>query len=162
AAPARSHRFGPTGLLVVAQVALSVLVLVGAGLLVRTLTNLKSIDPGFDTRNILLFGVAPKLNGYGEAQIYALYRDLQNPLGSLPGVISASYSSVALLSTSLSSEDIRVEGQSDKSVLVANILAVGPRFFETMRIPLLSGRTFTNADLDSQQLRAVVNRAFVR
>jgi hypothetical protein len=87
AAPAGNHRFGLSDLLVVAQVALSILVLVGAGLLVRTLTNLKGIDPGFDARNILLFGVDPKLNGYGEAQIQTLYRDLQSRLGSLPGVI---------------------------------------------------------------------------
>jgi predicted permease len=161
-APGSSQRFGPSGLLVVAQVALSILVLVGAGLLVRTLTNLKSIDPGFDTRNILLFGVDPKLNGYGEAETQILYRDLQSRLGSLPGVVSASYSSAALLSSSLSSEDIRVEGQNDNPTFVTNMLSVGPRFFETMRIPLMSGRTFTDADLDSGQLRAVVNRAFVR
>ena len=162
AAPAGSHRFGLSGLLVVAQVALSILVLVGAGLLVRTLTNLKSIDPGFDARNILLFGLDPKLNGYGEAQIQTLYRDLQSRLGSLPGVISASYSSATLLSGHLSGQDIRVEGQSDKSTFETNMLWVGPHFFETMRIPVLSGRTFTEADLDSRQLMAVVNRAFVR
>lgn len=128
AAPAGSHRFGLSGLLVVAQVALSILVLVGAALLVRTLANLKSIDPGFDARNILLFGVDPKLNGYGEAQIQTLYRDLQVRLDSLAGVISTSYSSATLLSGGLWSQDIRVEGQSDKSTLVTNMLSVGPRF----------------------------------
>jgi predicted permease len=159
---AGSRRFGLSGLLVVAQVALSILVLVGAGLLVRTLTKLKSIDPGFEPRNILLFGIDPKLNGYGETQIQTLYRDLQTRLTSLPSVISASYSSASLLSGSLWSGDIRVEGQDDNPTFVTNMLSVGTRFFETMQIPLMSGRTFTDADVDSGQLRAVVNRAFVR
>src|SRR5262249_31266171 len=136
ASSAGRRRFGLSGLLVVAQVALSILVLVGAGLLVRTLTKLKSIDPGFEPRNILLFGIDPKLNGYGETQIQTLYRDLQTRLTSLPGVISASYSSASLLSGSLWSGDIRVEGQDDNPTFVTNMLSVGTRFFETMQIPL--------------------------
>src|SRR5579863_7320431 len=162
ASHAGSRRFGLGSALVVAQVALSILVLVAAGLLVRTLASLRSIDPGFDTRNVLLFGINPTLGGYKDAQTQSLYRDLESRLASLPGVISASYSSGTLLSGGLWVEDIRVEGQNNKASVNTDMLAVGPGFFETMRIPLLAGRTFTSADLASAQSTAIVNRAFVR
>src|SRR5439155_12179986 len=77
--------------LVVFQVALSTMVLVGAGLFVRTLQNLHGINPGFDTRNILIFGIDPTLLKYQELQIRNLYRSLQVQLAALPGVISVIY-----------------------------------------------------------------------
>ncbi len=159
---AGGRRFGLGSGLVVAQVALSILVLAGAGLLVRTLQKLKSINPGFDTRNLLLFGIDPTLSGYKDARIQELYRNLEDRLSSLPGVTSASFSSDTLLSGNLWTEDIQVEGRSDKSAIQANMLSVGPRFFETMRIALLEGRTFTPADISSAEPVAIVNRAFVR
>jgi FtsX-like permease family len=82
--------------LVVTHVALSILVLVGAGLLVRTLRNLREVNPGFDTQNVLLFGINPTLIGYKDAQSAQLFRDLRDRFAALPGVISASYSSDAL------------------------------------------------------------------
>ncbi|HET7150503.1 MAG TPA: ABC transporter permease, partial [Candidatus Acidoferrum sp.] len=78
--------------LVVAQVGLAVVVLVGAGLLVRTLRNLRNVDPGFDTRNLLTFGLDPTLIGYKTPQIDAFYRDLQERIAAIPGVESVSYS----------------------------------------------------------------------
>ena len=159
---AGSHRFGLGSGLVVAQVALSMLVLAGAGLLARTLQKLERVNPGFDTRNLLLFGIDPTLSGYQDAATQTLYRNLEDRLRALPGVISASFSSIALLSGSSWVDDIQVEGRSDKSGIPANMLAVGPRFFETMRIPLLEGRAFTAADFTSQAPVAIVNRAFVR
>src|SRR5205807_3582302 len=84
--------------LVVAQVALAIVVLVGAGLLVRTLQNLRSIDVGFDSHNILVFGIDPTLIGYKGPQVDAFYRDLQERLAETPGVKSASYSVLPLLS----------------------------------------------------------------
>ena len=87
--------------LVVAQVALAVIVLVGAGLLVRTLRNLRNVDPGFDTRNLLTFGLDPTLIGYKTPQIDAFYRDLQQRIAAIPGVESVSYSNSTLLSGSL-------------------------------------------------------------
>jgi predicted permease len=148
--------------LVVAQVALSVLVLAGAGLLVRTLANLKNLDPGFDTRKLLLFGIDPTLSGYNHAKVQSLYRSLEDRLRSLPGVIAVSYSSDTLLSSDNSINDVRVEGRSDKSSVQVNMLSVGPNFLETMHISLLTGRTLNQADLDSTQAVAVVNRAFVK
>jgi predicted permease len=148
--------------LVVGQVALSLLVLAVSSLLVRTLVNLKAIDPGFDTRQVVLFGINPTLAGYKEPQIRGLYRDLQDRLAAMPGVTSASYSSDALLNGGLSTGDVHIEGQSTKSNVMAQMLAVGPGFFETMRIPLLAGRAFVQSDLGSAQPVAIINQAFER
>ena len=157
-------RFSFGNALVVAQVSLSIVILVGAGLVVRTLANLRSVDPGFDTRNLLLFRIDPTLNGYDEVRIQTLYRDLAERLNSLPGVLSTTYSSDTLVSGSLWSEGIRIEGRNDKGSVNADMLKVGPAFFQTMHIPSLAGRTFTAADYgtDKPAAVAVVNRAFVR
>jgi predicted permease len=157
-----SRRFRLSSSLVVAQVALSVLILVGSGLLVRTLMNLKSVDPGFDTHNVLLFGVDPTLPGYKPERIHNLYKDLQTQLAAIPGVISVSYSRLALLDGSLSSSGINIEGQASDSNASSQILSVGPGYFETMRIPLLTGRTFAAPDLDSTHAVAIVNQTFAR
>ncbi|HLY62316.1 MAG TPA: ABC transporter permease [Terriglobia bacterium] len=134
--------------LVVIQVALSMIVLVGAGLMVRTLVNLRSINPGFDTRNLLLFGIDPTLTKYSDSKIQNLYRQLQERLAALPGVTSVSYSSDALLSGSLWTSDLHVEGQPEKSTQEVDMLAAGPDFLKTLRIPLIGGRTFTAADFE--------------
>jgi predicted permease len=159
---AGGRRFGLGSSLVVTQVALSMVVLIGAGLFVRTLQKLRSINPGFDTRNILLFSVDPSLAGYKETNIQNVYDELDQHLAALPGVLSVSYSSDALLDGGLWTEGVHVEGQSGKNTVEAQMLAVGPEFFETMRIPLVEGRTFRALDLRSAQPVAIVNRAFVR
>ena len=101
AAPQAGRRFRLGDALVVAQVALSIVVLVGAGLLVRTLQKLQTVNPGFDTQNILLFGMNPNLAGYNDRQMAQLYHQLQDRFAALPGVVSASYSESALLSRKL-------------------------------------------------------------
>src|SRR5205807_9368120 len=156
----RGRRFSLGSALVVAQVTLSMLILAGAGLLVRTLENLKSIDPGFDTRNLLLVGIDLKENEYSEQQARNLCRELQSRFSLLPGVNNVSYSSSVLLAGSLSSGDTSLEGQKER--VMRNVLSVGPRFFDTMRIPLLAGRSFTQADFESTDKVTIVNREFVR
>ena len=156
------RRFGLGSALIVAQVALSVVVLTGAGLLVRTLANLRNIDPGFDTHNVLLFGINPKLAGYNNDRIQTLYSELQTRLASMPGVISASYSSGTLLSAGQWTSGVHIEGQPEKTTVETDMLAVGPSFFETMRLPLLNGRTFAASDLRSTQAVAIVNQTFAR
>ncbi len=135
--------------LVVAQVALSIVVLVGAGLLVRTLRNLETLNPGFDTHNILLFGINPKFAGYKDRQTDDLYRDLRQRFAALPGVLSASYSEEPLLSQSRSSNNVHLDSAPPKSNADAEVLPIGLDFFSAMRIPLLSGRAFTSADFES-------------
>ena len=142
------RRFHLGNALVAIQVALSIVVLIGAGLVVRTLRNLRSIHPGFDTRNLLLFSINPTLQKYSDSKIQSLYRDLQERLAALPGVISVSYSSDSLLSGSLWTSDLHVEGQAEKTTQEVDMLAVGPGFYKTLRIPVLGGRAFTSADFE--------------
>jgi predicted permease len=157
-----SRRFGLGNSLVVAQVALSMVMLIGAGLLLRTLEKLKSINPGFDTRNILLFSVDPTLAGYKQENIQNVYNELEWRLAALPGVVSASYSSGALLDGGSWSSDVHLRGQAEKGRVDVQMLAVGPDFFETMRIPLLKGRTFRATDAHSTQMVAVMNQTLAR
>jgi len=162
----RGRRLSLGGGLVVAQVALSVVALAGAGLLVRTLENLKSIDPGFDTHNVLLFGIDPKLNGYTDAQAHNLYSELQQQLEALPGVLSAAYSYDPLLSGNLWMANLRIAGESQSTQDATAAFSVGPKFFETLRIPVLAGRTFFSRDFASVSgplwNPIIVNEAFVR
>jgi predicted permease len=132
--------------LVVAQVALAVLVLVGAGLLVRTLQNLKNVDPGFDTRNLLTFGLDPTLIGYKTPQVDVFYRNLQERLAAIPGVESVSYSNSTLLSGSLWDTGFHLPGTPKDQESDADYLPVGANFFSTMHMRLLAGRNFNSAD----------------
>jgi predicted permease len=120
--------------------------LIGAGLLVRTLGNLIHLNPGFDTKNILLFGINPTIAGYQDLETVRLYRELQQRFAALPGVLSVSYSEEALLSQSQSGTDIHLDGAPPKSDLAADLLPVGADFFSTMRIRFLAGRAFTSTD----------------
>ena len=155
-------RFGLGSLLVAAQVGLSVVLLVGAGLVVRTLMNLQKIDPGFDTNNLVIFGIDPGLTGYykGE-QITRLYSEVERRISALPGVISTSYSSDALLDGSLWTSDVKIQGRKDATAVETSMLAVGPEFLKTMKIPLLAGRTLSVEDIEGKKIVAVVNRTFV-
>jgi macrolide transport system ATP-binding/permease protein len=146
AAPQAGRRFRLGDALVVSQVALSIVVLIGAGLLIRTLKNIQSVDPGFDTQNILLFGVNPNLAGYKDRQTVQLYQQLRQRFAALPGVVSASYSEDALLSQSWSGSDVHLDGAPPKTNVNTATLAVGSDFFSMMRIPILAGRSFTTAD----------------
>jgi predicted permease len=137
-------------------------VLAGAGLLLRTLNNLHSIDPGFDTHKILLFSINPELAGYDKEKISKLYASLQTRLAALPGVVNISYSSDAILDGGLWSEDVQLEGQADKRTVSSQMLSVGPNYFDTMKIPVVDGRVLAQSDMSSTQLAAVVNREFVR
>ena len=135
--------------LVVAQVAFSIVIAVGAGLLVRTLQNLRNIDPGFNTENVLLFGVNPVLAGYDSAKIMQLCATLQQRFAAMPGVVSVSYSGDAFLSGSRSGTNVHLEGAApDKNELV-DTMTVGLDFLSTMKIPLLSGRAFVAQDFAS-------------
>jgi predicted permease len=146
---------------------------VGAGLLVRTLQNLRSIDVGFDSHNILVFGIDPTLIGYKGAQVDSFYRDLQGRLSEIPGVKSASYSMGPLLSGGLMMTMFHWPGTPQDQNSEADVLGVGPNFFETLHIPFLAGRRFNTSDFklsasnggDSPTAAAtpvIVNQAFLQ
>jgi predicted permease len=131
--------------LVMAQVALSVVVLMGAGLLVHTLTNLREINPGFDMRNLLVFEVNPSLLGYSDQKTAQVYATLQRRFAVLPGVMAASYSSDELLSDASWTQSVEVEGHPHQNLDI-HVLATGPDFFRTMHIPLMAGRVLDAED----------------
>ncbi len=134
----------------------------GAGLLARTLSNLRGLDVGFSADHILLFGIDPVSLHYDDARIRKLYRDLRERLASLPGVRAVSFSSIALLSGSWSGSDFKIEGRPELDEVQVGLLEIGPEFLNTMEIPMRAGRTFTPADFGSKHPVAVVNEAFVR
>jgi hypothetical protein len=145
---------------------------VGAGLLVRTLQNLRSIDVGFDSRNMVIFDIDPTLTGYKDAQVDSFYRDLQGRLAETPGVKSASYSALPLLSGSLMMTSFHWPGAPQDRDAESNWLPVGADFFRTMQIPFLMGRGFNASDYElaaanggktpsSAPTPVIVNQAFV-
>jgi predicted permease len=143
--------------LVIGQVALTMVVLVGAGLLVRTLQNLRNIDPGFDAGNILNFRVNPTLIGYKGTQVDALYRNLQSRLNAIPGVTSVSFSNAALLSGRWGSTSFHFPDAPDKSAVRSDILWVGPDFFKTLKISFLEGRDFSSGEFVSVSTSAAAS-----
>jgi predicted permease len=155
-----------SNLLVVVQVTISILVLVGAGLLGRTVWNLERADAGFRTENLLLFGMDMTASGLkiDDPRCDKLNEELQNRFAALPGVSSASYSIAPLLSGGISGGGFKLPGEPASSAHIESILDVGPGFFETMGIPLEAGRTFTRADFElSGGLEPiVVSRSFAR
>lgn len=147
--------------LVIFQVALSVLLLVGAGLFLRTLRNLEQVDAGFQRENVLLFRVNPVQAGYDEDRIAPLYRQLEERLAAVPGVRSVGMSAFTLLSDARWMPSVAFRGSVSAPAKVVAV-PVGPGFFETMGIPLLQGRTISQSDEADAPKVAVVNQAFVR
>jgi predicted permease len=145
--------------LVVAQVALAMVALVCAGLLVHTLANLRGIDPGFDTSNVLIFNIDGGMAGYQDARADGLYRDLREKFASLPGVTSVGYSWAPLLSGSHFIGLVHIPGNPDQENARVDNFLMGPGFFATMRIPLQTGRDFTEADFIIARDNAAAARA---
>jgi len=135
--------------LVFVQVELAIVLLIGAGMMVRTLTNLERVNPGFDTRNILIFGIDPRLANYKPEQVDALYGDLQQRLAAVAGVEQVSYSSRPLLRGSLRTHDVHFPGTPVDSHVEVDYMPVGPNFFVTLGIPILAGQDFTESEFNS-------------
>lgn len=150
--------------LVTIQVGLSLLLVVGAGLTVRTFANLSRVDVGFDTENLLLFRLDAGQAGYGKEQLTEFYNGLGRSLSAIPGVRSVSYSNMAPLGGGKSSSGISIVGRPTKpgEHLQADQMVVNGSFFTTLGIPLLQGRTFESSDTADSPHVAVVNEAFVR
>ncbi len=156
-------RFGLTKALVIVQVALSLVLLAGAGLLVQTLRNLNNIDVGFNTRNLLLFKISPRLSGYKTNQITELYSRMLERIDAIPGVSGATISRHALLSRSASIDIAYVDGKpAPGSRDYTYVQRVSSNFFETMEIPLVMGRGLSEQDDERAAKVAVINQAMVR
>jgi predicted permease len=150
--------------IVVSQVALSMLLLVGAGLFARSLYNLRTFDPGFRTQNLLTFSIDPSLIDYSMERGRQLNDNLLARLRSLPGVPSAAASEIAVLTNSNMGGNITVEGYqpAPDEYVGSGCNVVSPGYFQTLGIPLLRGRDFNNFDAAASPKVAVVNEAFER
>lgn len=150
--------------LVIAQVALSLLLVVGAGLFLRTLWNLQSVDLGYPKEKLLMATVDGATAGYKDAQLSNLWRDLTDRLRAVPGVQGVTYSINGLFSGSESGDEIDVEGftpQNDKDKS-SRFDMVGPQYFSTVGIPLLLGREFGAQDTATSPKVTVINEAFAK
>jgi predicted permease len=150
--------------LVVAQVSLSLLLLIGAGLFLRTLSNLQHVAPGFNTQNMLLFRVDPRLSGYQGERLAQLYQRMFDRIEAVPGVRSVTFSRHPLLAGSRGGRGFNVAGQpvDGDNRPSAHIHIVRANFFETMEIPIRSGRGLSPQDDARAPQVTVVNQAFAR
>ena len=148
--------------LVTLQVALSFLLLFGAGLFVRSLQNLRTTDTGVELDNLVTFQLSPDLSGYTAQRTVQFYDALLARLRSSPGVKSAALAAVPILSGSEWDSSMSVEGHraADGEDMQAFMNSLSPGYFETMKIPFLEGRDFTQMDLKEQATVAIVNRRF--
>ena len=149
-------------LFVIGQVAISIVLLVGAGLFAQTLRNLNYVDAGFNRKNLLLFRVNPEANGYTDKTTGPLYDRMLQRLGSVPGVQDAALSRQPLLSFTHLAMAVYVSAQSQHNGEITEINVVSPGFFATMEIPILVGRPLRASDTPASPLVAVVNQAFAK
>jgi predicted permease len=150
--------------LVVVQVAVCLVLVIGASLCVRSLLNARSIDPGFGVQNRLVFDFDLRILGYTDAQDRAFYSQLVDRVRALPGVRSASVTNYLPLGFESIRQRVQIEGRLPEANkwLGAGAMSVGPDYFETMGIPLLLGREFTEADSEKSLSVVIVNQEFVR
>ncbi len=144
--------------LVVAQIALSMLLLACAGLFLRTLLNLHRIDPGFEHQNLLRVQINPQSNNYSPERTRALAENLLDRVRVVPGVKNAILASHGALSNYSYGSTVTVEGYSS----VTRWSMVTPGFFSYLEIPILKGREFSKLDTPGAPQEAIVNEAFAR
>jgi putative ABC transport system permease protein len=160
----RRPRWGLLKQLVAVQVAMSLVMLVGAGMLVRSLQKLENVEPGFDPTKVLLVAVDPTLAGYQGPRLMNLYRELAVAVSEVPGVRSASFCAPTPMSGAHWSTGVfaqgHVPGPNETTTALMNL--IGPNFFKTLRIPLVRGRDFTERDDASAPEVAIINETMAR
>ncbi|WP_263385352.1 ABC transporter permease [Granulicella arctica] len=151
-------------MIVCLQIGLSVLLLVGAGLFVRTMQKLRAVDVGFNTGHVLSFNIHPNLAGYSAMKMPALQQRIADSLGAIPGVEGVAATDDPLLSGSTQGGNISVDGYTPATDDEMDVekSAVNPAYFLTMQIPLLAGRQFNVSDNAAGPKVAVVNESFAR
>jgi predicted permease len=150
--------------LVTAQIALSMALLMTAGLFIRSLSNISRIDLGFSTENVITFAVSPELNGYHQERARQLFERIEEELGAIPGVTHVSAGYVPVLAGSTWNNDVSVEGfeRGPDTDVTSSMNRVGHGYFATLQLPLRAGREFTAFDNATGARVAVVNEAFAR
>jgi predicted permease len=150
--------------LAVVQIAMSMALLVSAGLFVRSLRNVTRVDLGLDVDHVTTFAISPELNGYDSAQCAVLFNRLEEELAAMPGVTAVGAALVPVLAGDNWGNDVSVEGfekgpDTDDN---SRFNEVGSGYFKTLGVPILSGRAFTDADHLGAASVAIVNEAFAR
>lgn len=150
--------------LVASQIVLTTVLLVGAGLFARSLSNLQRLDLGMRIENLVTFSIQPSINGYSPQRTVALFDALHQKLASQPGVESVSEAVISVFTDSNSSANITVEGYDAQENEQMNIGQnwIGPGYFSTLGVPLVKGREFTISDTANSPKVALVNEAMVR
>jgi predicted permease len=150
--------------LVTLQTAISLLLLISAGLFGKTLLNLSRIDLGVRVDHLLTFSLTPRLNGYDDARSLQFFERLQERLAAIPGVTSATASRVPAIAGSASSGNMTVEGftAAGDSDSQSSLNEIGPDYFRTLGVALVAGREFTVADRAGAPKVAIVNEAFAK
>ena len=150
--------------LVTAQIALSMALLISAGLFVRSLVNISRVDLGLRADNVVTFGISPELSGYDPARAATLFTRVEEELAAVPGVTGVTASFVPLLSGDNWGSDVSVEGFKREPDTDANARynEVGAGYFRTLGVPLLAGREFTLADSRGAPKTVIVNEAFAK
>lgn len=150
--------------LVTAQIALSMALLISAGLFLKSLSNVSRVDLGLRIDNVVTFGISPNLNGYENALSQQLFARVEEELAALPGVTGVTAAMVPLLAGSSWGSSVSVEGFESGPDIDngARFNEVGTDFFRTLGVPLLAGREFTTSDVQGSGRVAVVNETFAR
>jgi predicted permease len=158
----RRHRVGVARPLVAVQIALSLLVLVMAGLFVRTLGNLKEVAVGFNPDHVMLFTLDPTAAGYSDAQKVSATHRIASRLAAVPDVRGVTWSTFSLLQGISWNTLVQLEGDPTPKRPPCNLLTVGPGFHRLMKVPLVAGRLFEERDGDGAPKVAVVDESFSR
>lgn len=150
--------------LVTAQVMLSLLLLIGAGLFIRSLRNLKDLNPGFRTENLLTFTIDPPLNGYSQERSRQVYREITDRLNVTPGIGAAGFAVVPVLADNEWDSSISIDSFKTKPGQWINphMNYISPGFFKAMDVPVLVGRDFTIMDEKGTPSVAIVNEKFAK
>jgi predicted permease len=150
--------------LVTAQIALSMALLVSAGLFIKSLQNISRVNLGIDVENLVTFGVEPVLNGYSGVQSQQMFGRMAREIGAIPGVRGVVAGRVPVLAGNNWDNDVSVQGFAKTPDTDADgyFNAVGPDFFKNMGVALLGGREFTAADVSGAPRVAIVNEAFAK
>jgi predicted permease len=150
--------------LATAQIALSMALLASAGLFTKSLFNVARVDLGLKADNVIMFAVSPELNGYKVEQTRQLFERLEDELAALPGVKSATASTVPLLSGSNWGNNVAVEGfkAGPDTDTNSRFNEIAPAYFSTLGIPIIAGRDFTRSDAAGAAKVAIVNEAFLK